>query len=88
MRSAKLKQITGAVLTDWMSSITDKIKNDSKAALTASGTNATLLQTLSNANTSLATSATDKIANYLAADLQNAKYIYFAPKGVPLIFQP
>ena len=88
MRSARAKQITGAILTDWISSITDKIKNDAKSNLTASGETPTLLETLNTANVGLGASAAEKVANYLAADLQNAKYIFYAPKGIPSIFKP
>ena len=82
----KGKQITGAVLVDYATSILDKITSDSKSSL--SSTDQALLDVVNQSSVTAATSAVQKIAQQLATDLQNAKKLFFAPEGAKVIIYP
>lgn len=82
----KGKQITGAVLVDYATSILDKITADSKSSVSAS--DQALLDVVNQSSVTAATSAVQKISQQLATDLQNAKKLFFAPEGARLIIYP
>lgn len=82
----KGKQITGALLVDYASSVLDKINSNAKDNLASS--DQALLDVIQQSNVQAATSAVQKIAQQMATDLQNAKKLFFAPEGSKIIIYP